>query len=65
MVATSPSDVDPTQLSIMQVPALEAAAKQYNLLLYIVHIIILLQRRGGGGGVRGNLTNTAKLYRNT
>ena len=50
MVATSPSDVDPTQLSIMQVPALEAAAKQYNLLLYIVHIIILLQRRGGGGG---------------
>lgn len=65
MVATSPSDVDPTQLSIMQVPALEAAAKQYNLLLYIVHIIILLQWRGGGGGVRGNLTNTAKLYRNT
>ena len=33
----------------MQVPALEAAAKQYNLLLYIVHIIIFLQRRGGGG----------------
>ena len=32
MVATSPSDVDPTQLSIMQVPALEAAAKQYLIM---------------------------------
>ena len=32
MVATSSSDVDPTQLSIMQVPALEAAAKQYLIM---------------------------------
>lgn len=64
MVATSSSDVDPTQLSIMQVPALEAAAKQYNLLLYIVHIIIFLQRRGGGEGELDKHRKTVQKYIN-